>query len=34
MLKFFGSSHEVLEFALPVFNIVFKNFEDKKEQEF
>ncbi|MFA6177824.1 MAG: MBL fold metallo-hydrolase [Candidatus Paceibacterota bacterium] len=34
MLKFFGSSHEVPSFALAMFNIAFKNFEDKKEEEF
>jgi len=34
MLNHFGSSHRVPEFTLPMFNIVFKNFEDKKEEEF
>jgi L-ascorbate metabolism protein UlaG (beta-lactamase superfamily) len=33
-LKSPGSSHRVPEFALPVFNIVFKNFEEKNEEEF
>lgn len=34
MLNHFGSSHKVPEFALPMFNIIFKNFEEKKEEEF
>ncbi len=34
MLSFFGASHEVLNFALSVFNIDFRSFEDKKEEEF
>jgi L-ascorbate metabolism protein UlaG (beta-lactamase superfamily) len=34
MLKSFGSSHEVPSFALSMFNIVFKNFEEKNEEEF
>ena len=34
MLSFFGASHDVLNFALSVFNIDFRSFEDKKEEEF
>jgi len=34
LLNFLGASHEVLNFALSVFNIDFRSFEDKKEEEF
>lgn len=34
MLNHFGSSHKVPEFALPMFNICFKNLEENKEEEF
>jgi L-ascorbate metabolism protein UlaG (beta-lactamase superfamily) len=34
MLKPFGTAHEVPNLALAVFNIAFRNFEDKKEEEF
>lgn len=34
MLNSFGSNHGVPEIILPKFNIVFKNFEENKEEEF
>ncbi|MFA6077221.1 MAG: MBL fold metallo-hydrolase [Candidatus Paceibacterota bacterium] len=34
MLRSFGTSHRVPALVLPKFNIIFKNFEDNKEEEF
>jgi len=34
MLNSFGSNHKIPEMVLPKFNIIFKSFEDKNEEEF
>lgn len=34
MLSSFGSNHKIPEMILPKFNIIFKSFEDKNEEEF
>ena len=34
MLNLFGGNHKIPEMILPKFNIIFKNFEENKEEEF